>query len=355
MEDKYLIDGHKLLWHLDRVCLWQKDPCICPIYIEVSPSSLCNHKCIFCGVDFARTKKFLNFDGYIKFIKFMAKEGLRSVMFAGEGEPLLNKQITQMIRSTKQLGIDVALVTNGNLASQNILEGILPYLTWIRFSVDAGSEEIYSLVHRVDKKNFKIVVENIERSTIIKKNNNLPVTIGVQYLVIEENLNDLENFLNIFSYIDVDYVVLKPFSLHPQMINKRDTNYIDQIIYNIENIISKYNHKLNIIFRKNSFKNYIQKNKKYTRCYALPFWGHLSAEGDFHTCSVFIGDSRFHCGNIFTENFKEIIYGKKRKDSIIMGRYSLDVKKECRVNCRMSKINEFLEQINTPPEHVNFI
>ena len=49
--DKYLLDGHKLYWHLDRVEEWQAKKVVAPIYVEISPLSVCNHKCIFCGID----------------------------------------------------------------------------------------------------------------------------------------------------------------------------------------------------------------------------------------------------------------------------------------------------------------
>ena len=54
--DQFLIDRHKLYWHLDRVTDWQNKRVIAPIYLEISPVSMCNHRCIFCGIDFARDK-----------------------------------------------------------------------------------------------------------------------------------------------------------------------------------------------------------------------------------------------------------------------------------------------------------
>ena len=321
MNDKYLIDRHKLIWHLDRVLEWQKNNLVCPIYMEVSPVSYCNHKCIFCGVDFARSNEKLDTENYVKFIHEMGMEGLKSVMFAGEGEPLLHPNIDVLIDETYNSGIDVALVTNGNNAYKKIMRKILDKLTWIRFSVDAGSDNIYSKVHGVKKGTFQKIVENIKDCIKIKKENNLNTTIGVQYLIINENFNDIENALKIFSELDIDYFSLKPFSLHPQMKNKLQVNYSKEKIEELENLTDRYAAKLNIIFRKSSLDKYIDYQKNYTHCYALPFWGHLTAKGDFYTCSVFIGDNRFIVGNINIDidTVKELIYGKSRKESILFG------------------------------------
>jgi len=357
MNDLYFIDGHKLLWHLDRVVMWQNDPVMCPIYMEISPISSCNHRCIFCGVDFARKNKILNVSNYLKFINFLSKEGLKSVMIAGEGEPLLHKEIEKITWGTKKSCVDVALVTNGSLAYKEIMKSILPSLTWIRFSLDAGSPNIYSLVHGVKKDIFEKVINNIHNCCEIKRRNNLGVTIGVQYLIIDENFDDIENAIKILSDISIDYLVLKPFSFHPQMKNKLYVHYTFDKLQQIEELIKRYENKVTfpIIFRKESFKKYILMEKKYTHCYALSFWEYLAADGDVYTCSVFLGDERFIAGNINKHDPYEIIYGDRRKKSIYFGATALDVVKECRVNCRMARINEFLSLLKNPPKHVNFI
>ena len=50
--DGLRIDHHKLLFHVDRVSDWLKGERIYPIYMEISPAGSCNHRCIFCGLDF---------------------------------------------------------------------------------------------------------------------------------------------------------------------------------------------------------------------------------------------------------------------------------------------------------------
>ena len=50
--DKYKIDSHKLMYHVPRVNDWLKGETVYPIYMEVSPSGACNHRCLYCGLDF---------------------------------------------------------------------------------------------------------------------------------------------------------------------------------------------------------------------------------------------------------------------------------------------------------------
>ncbi|GBD95692.1 MAG TPA: radical SAM protein [Nitrospirae bacterium] len=356
--DKYLIDSHKLLWHLDRVTEWQDKRVIAPVYIEISPVSFCNHKCIFCGIDFARDKGFkLEREALCKRLEEMGKAGVKSVMFAGEGEPLLHKDLPEFIRTASNAGIDVSVTTNGTLGNYDLWKETLPHLTWIRFSVDAGTAGVHARVHNVPETFFERTVESIEQAVKVKKVQGLDVTVGVQFLIIEENLNDIENALSLFSGLGVDYISLKPYSLHPQMIKKKETVYTDEVIRHIDDVVDGYrkNSGLNIIFRKEALKKYMTKIKMFKHCSALPFWGYISSKGDFYTCSVFIGDERFKTGNIHENNIDQIFFGQKRKQSIRYGEDGLVIKEECRLNCRMARINEFLEIIENKPEHANFI
>ena len=104
-----------------------------------------------------------------------------------------------------------------------------------------------------------------------------------------------------------------------------------------------------------SFNIYVRKEKQFKHCRALPFWGYISSKGDFYTCSVFIGDKRFSAGNVHKQDMRNIFFGKRRKDSISYAEKKLSVAKECRVNCRMARVNEFLEFLAQKPEHFNFI
>lgn len=355
--DKYLIDNHKLYWHLDRVVEWQKSRIVTPIYVEVSPVGFCNNRCIFCGIDFAMDHK-SQLDSTILCKRFreMGSLGVRSIMFAGEGEPLLHKDLKLLIKTAKEAGIDVSLTTNGNIGDYSLWKDILPYITWIRFSVDAGTPEVYSKIHCVHESWFEKTTNSIKDAVKVKKDLNLKTTIGVQFLIIDENLNDIDSAIRLFSGIGIDYLSLKPYSMHPKMTKKKNVIYTRKVLERVQKIIDKYNKiEMNIIFRKSAMDKYMNGEKLFNHCKALPFWGYITSQGDFYTCSVFINDKRFNSGNIYEQDMQNILFGDMRKNSIAYGEKDLNIKDECRVNCRMARINEFLEFIDSKTEHVNFI
>src|SRR5688572_33078134 len=102
--DDWSIDSHKMHFHPARVAQWleagndwEKAKKVYPIYWEITTSAACNHRCTFCSVDAIGYPAIL-FDAAI-LAKRMAEAkrlGIKSVMFAGTGEPLIHKKIAHI-------------------------------------------------------------------------------------------------------------------------------------------------------------------------------------------------------------------------------------------------------------------
>jgi radical SAM protein with 4Fe4S-binding SPASM domain len=287
----------------------------------------------------------------------MGRLGVRSVMFAGEGEPLLHPQFIEMVTDAREAGLDVGLTTNGTPCSDDTWARLLPLLTWVKFSVDAGTAGVYAKVHGVAEAMFERTMASIASALRAKTEGQLPVTIGVQFLLVEENVDDVEHALDRFSSFGLDYFVIKPYSLHPRMLRRHDETYDEKLIERIEEMVAdKASHtKTELVFRADALRHYAEHEIRFSSCRALPFWGYISSGGDFYTCSVFLGDDRFRVGNIGNESMATIFSGTRRAESVTYGREELAVGETCRLNCRMARVNEFLDHLARPPAHVNFV
>ena len=135
------MDSHKLIYHPDTVARWLAGENIYPIEIEISPSGACNHRCVFCAVDYIGYKpSYLDKKTILRDILQMSKKGLKSVICSGEGEPLLNKDMPDIANEINKYGVDVAMSTNGVLFTKERAEECLSAFTWIRFSMASIKE-----------------------------------------------------------------------------------------------------------------------------------------------------------------------------------------------------------------------
>lgn len=356
MTDKYRIDDHKLMYHVGRCADWLNGKLIYPIYMELSPSGACNHRCTFCGLDFMGYKKrFLD----TKILKLRLSEmgllGVKSIMYGGEGEPFLHKDMSEIINHTKGSSIDVAVTTNGVLMNKEIVQKTLSNIEWIKFSVNAGTIETYSKIHRTKVEDFDQVINNISYAVNYRKLNNLKCALGIQMLLLPENEGEVLTMAKIAQEIGVDYLVVKPYSQHISSITHKYSDISYEKYQYLAKELALFNSKIfNVIFRTETMKIWDKGERSYDRCLSNPFWSYIDSGGNVWGCSVYLGDERFKYGNIYDNTFKEIWEGVKREESLHYVETELDVK-ECRINCRMDKINRFLWELKNPPEHINFI
>ena len=360
--DYYRIDSHKLHFHPARVAAWAagKDDwetakAIYPLYVEVSPCGSCNHACHFCGVDYIleenrHTRKFPQLDADIMADRFMemGRLGIRSVMFAGEGEPLLHKRINELVLSAKIAGIDTAFTTNAVLLGDTLDLSTMEHISWIKASVNAGTEDTYAAVHRTKKSDFNRVLNNLAKAAAYRNTKGYACTIGAQMVVLEENAHEAGRLARVCRDIGLDYLVLKPYSQHKFSINRIDAKYGDCPI-----VPEEFNtDTFKVVWREETAKT---TEISYDKCQATPFmWAYLMASGDLYSCSAYLLDDRFNLGNLNAHTFREVWEGEKRRANWEYVRTTLDIH-ECRVNCRLDKANRYLTELANGVPHVNFI
>lgn len=353
MADNIRMDSHKLIYHPAAVSRWLEGDNVYPIEVEISPSGACNHRCIFCAVDYVGYQPiFLDKDKILSNIRLMQQRGLKSVICSGEGEPLLNKNMPEIANEMKACGVDVAMSTNGVLLTKEKSEFCLGAFTWIRFSVASMEESSYDRIQRGNKGDLERLRVNLADAVRVKKDKKLKTTLGVQCLLLPDTIGQLSDMAKQLREIGVDYLTVKPYSQHLHSKNQFEINY--EQMMDLESELQQYaTNNFAIYFRAGAMRKMHHK-KSYSKCYGLPFMTHIDAKGNVWPCVAHIGTEEFCYGNIYEQPFDEIWEGPKRKE-VVQKLNALDIDLVCRESCRLDEINKYLNELKHPGEHVNFI
>ena len=357
MSDEFKIDQHKINYHVDRLHDWLHNKTVYPIYMEIAPTGACNHRCTFCAVDYIGYKVvFLDKDILKARLTEMGRLGIKSIMYAGEGEPLLHKDLPEIIRHTRESRIDVSITTNAVPMAKKWVLSTLKDVTWIKASINAGTPETYAEIHKTKKDDFSKAVSNLETAVHFRNQKNLKCTIGAQMVLLPENKREAVPLARTMKSIGCDYLVIKPYSQHKKSLTRTYENFDYQSSLDLKDELEELNSpEFSVVFREKTILKLTENGHYYQKCFSTPFfWAYIMADGTVYGCSAYLLDDRFCYGNIIDNGFQEIWEGEKRLRNIDFVEEELDIS-NCRQNCRMDAVNRYLWDLKHPLEHVNFI
>ena len=125
----------------------------------------------------------------LNLIDDFAEIGVKSVSLISDGESTLSKAYVPFIQHASNVGIDVGNATNGWEWEPEKIDQVLPHLTWVRFTVAAGTPESYARIMFKSKEHTEVfdrAMKNIKYAVELKKRLNLDVTLGIQMVLMPE-------------------------------------------------------------------------------------------------------------------------------------------------------------------------
>lgn len=365
MSDRFGIDSHKLAYHPGRVAQWasakdwESAKSVYPVYVEVSPVGACNHRCTFCAVDYIGYQQVFLETAVLKDrLVEMGGLGVRSIMYAGEGEPLLHKDMAEIAVHTKEkAGIDVSFTTNAVALTDKFIDKALHACSWIKASVNAGTAKTYADVHRTKPEDFERVWRNLGAAAKARSARKLKTALGAQMVLLPENELEAVTLAKRARDAGLDYAVIKPYSQHHKSVTRQYESVRYEKFMKLEEELAALETKdFHVVFRSRTMRKWDDPERGYSKCHATPFfWAYVMANGDVYGCSAYLLDDRFNYGSIATRTFKQVWEGPKREANYHYVLKELDIS-ECRKNCRMDEVNRYLWSVSDePPAHVNFI
>ena len=321
-----VISSNKILAHLDRVNGNQV-----PITADIFLNNYCNNSCSYCTYkrwEFDNDARYMHLEDFMMYARRLRRLGVLGIILTGGGEPTIAKdfdQITQWLESNQfHYGIN----TNFN-------RFVDCHPDYLKVSLDAWDEESYMAKRGVE--GYETVRDNIIHYAADK-----PKTTSLGIQLLAKKVTDVYNFYYANKDLPVDYMVVRPVestngSYYEPSAKEIDelktTDSVGNVIKAIDEIQSNdkrviKNFKWNLLGTK--FENCIGQ------------WAQIAVNE--------LGEVMYCChkpyqivGHIMDEDILE----KKAKAVTDM--------KMCDVPCRLTSVNQTLEQIYGEHPNKEFI
>ena len=315
-EGKLILDSHKLSYHYDRVNMWENNNRIAPISVDMALTRACGAMCSFCYamVQEPQERSSIKEIHALNLLDDFKEIGVKGVSLISDGESTLSKAYVPFIQHAHQLGIDVGNASNGWEWGPDKIDQVLPYLTWVRFTVAAGTPEEYSRIMFKSSKEtqvFERAMSNIKYAVELKRKKKLKVTLGIQMVLMPEFKHEILPFAKLAVDLGVDYGVIKHCSDDEMGTLGVDYSKYDEIHDSLMEAENLSNENTKIIVKWDKIKN--KGIPSYKRFYGPQFLLQISGSGLVAPSGMFFNArySKFHIGNFVEERFKDIFYSER--------------------------------------------
>ena len=201
------------------------------IYIE--PTVACNLDCITCfrncwDQPLGRMSD-ETFDHFFTELKDL--DPIPNVYFGGIGEPLFHPKTVEWIARVKSLGVNVELITNGTILTENISRKLIEAgldILWV--SIDGATPETYADVRLGAE--LPTIINNLKRFAELRPANHFPKPeIGIAFVAMKRNIADLPKVIQLGKSVKAKYYSVS--NVQPATEDMQDDRLYVQTMHNI--------------------------------------------------------------------------------------------------------------------------
>jgi len=267
----------------------------------------CNSKCVMCDIWKNRIKNELKPKEYLNL-----PPGLKDINITG-GEPLLRKDLPEIIESIKVKSPKAKLILNTNGYLPKIIQKKIPQILQIdpnfvvRVSID-GWKQTHDNIRRIPN-GFNKILKSIK---ILKRSE--VKDLGISFTIIEQNYKDLEKIhqFSIDQNIELSLTIATDSSTYFGKEKKKLRPNNIKLKKCISKVVSKRLKSTNL---KEWFRgwfefeliNYILSCKRPLECDAGKRFFYLDSVGNIYTCNI----KNWLLGNIRNSSFNKIWNSQK--------------------------------------------
>jgi MoaA/NifB/PqqE/SkfB family radical SAM enzyme len=322
-----------LLWHEWFDGIIQKN-FLPPVGAVIDLTDNCQLNCSWCNAQAFRCGNTLETNHVKKIIDNLADWNVKSVCFAGGGEPSLHKDFAEIIKYSHMKGLEVGISTNGISLSTGDMETIAKFARFCGFSIDAGSENTWKHLKRSNC--FNQMINNAK--TLAKLAAETQLDFTYKMLLTPENQHEIWNACKLAREIGFKSFFVRPaaFQNIPGLNTdyKFDTNLIQEQLKKCQTLETEVFHVYG------SFKR-VDKNLcrilPFSSCLATPLVAVFCADGYCYLCI----DYRQREYGKFCKHLELREFWNSPKHHKIIGQIDLTHCPRCAMGCYNEQIEAY--------------
>ena len=310
-EGALILDSHKLSYHMERVNAWEAGERIAPVSVDMSLTRACGAMCSFCYamMQESQARSSIKTAHALTLLDDFAAIGIKSVSLVSDGESTLSKAYVPFIQHAAELGINVGNATNGWEWEPEKIEQVLPYLTWVRFTVAAGRPASYAANMYKGPEHTEVfdrAISHIKYAVDLKRCKKLGVTLGIQMVLMPDLKDEIIPFAQLGVDLGVDYAVIKHCSDDEQRTLGIDYSLYESMHGLLEQAEAMSNDQTKVIVKWTKIRD--GDKPSYQRFYGPQFLLQISGSGLVAPSGMFFNArySKLHIGNFTEERFIDI-------------------------------------------------
>lgn len=282
-----------------------------PLCLDIAVTSRCNHRCIFCNAHSCLREDALVPDEMPRpmlegLLEDCVELGVREVVFAGDGEPLLYKGLPEVIRRFGDK-MEIRLLTNGSTLGL-VDKELFSAIGKLTISMNAIAPETHKLVHGYrGEEQFSRVRGHVERLL------DLPGArhkLQINYVICKDNLAEFPALLELAGRWDV-YFAIRPLlpgfaALEPRALALQDLAGVGREILRLKRQGVSGRMRATIQQAESACgisENRINRSDSLRPCYFGFYWGNVWSNGDYSQCTYCGGKA---LGNLKERRFKDL-------------------------------------------------
>jgi MoaA/NifB/PqqE/SkfB family radical SAM enzyme len=371
-DGELILDSHKLSYHMDRVNAWKAGERIAPVTVDMALTRACGSMCKFCYAMMQEPQKRHGIKTHhaLNLLDDFSEIGVRGVSLVSDGESTLSKSYVPFVQHAAELGISVGNATNAWEWGPEKSEQVLPHMSWIRFTVAAGTPEKYAEIMYKGPEHTEVydkAIRNIKHAVEFKKKHNLSVTLGIQMVLMPEFKDEIIPFAKLGVDLGVDYAVIKHCSDDEYQTLGVDYSKYEQMYDLLQQAERLSTEKTKIIVKWDKIND--KGKPSYNRFYGPPFLLQISGSGLVAPSGMFFNArySKLHIGDFTTERFIDIFKSDKYWRAMnylasssfdaqtMMGTLPIQHYISVALDNHIKNINRITSLSGKKPLHVNFL